>query len=142
MKLSLAFCVFPSALCETVLLLFGVACQYLLLVMASKQQQAFRMCVHPCPRYLMGGDTHILCVARLGEEHARSALRCAGCEHCDCASPADTPIPPGALSRGRSGSRSPGLWLCRGTVKAGVLGFAKGSVSGGRDGHRLISAFT
>ncbi len=51
--------------------------------MASKQQQGFRMCVHSCPRYLMGGDTHILCVAFLGEEHARSALESTGCEHCD-----------------------------------------------------------
>ncbi len=51
--------------------------------MASKQQQAFRMCVHHCPRYLTGGDTHVLCVACLGEEHARSALEGAGCEHCD-----------------------------------------------------------
>ncbi len=31
----------------------------------------------------MGGDTHILCVACLGEEHALSALESAGCEHCD-----------------------------------------------------------
>ncbi len=38
-------------------------------IMASKQQQGFRMCVHPCPHYLMGGDTHILCVVCLGEEH-------------------------------------------------------------------------
>ncbi len=82
-KLSLEFCVFTSALCETVLVLFGVVCQYSLLVMASKQQQVFRMCVHPCPRYLTGGDTHILCVACLGEENARSALESAGCEHCD-----------------------------------------------------------
>ncbi len=29
----------------------------------------------------MGGDTHILCVACLGEEHAQSALE--SCEHCD-----------------------------------------------------------
>ncbi len=42
--------------------------------MASKQGQAFRMCFIPCPRYLTGGDTHILCVACLGKEHARSAL--------------------------------------------------------------------
>ncbi len=48
--------------------------------MASKQQQVFRMCVCPCPRYSTGGDTHILCVACLGEEHARES---AGCEHCD-----------------------------------------------------------
>ncbi len=51
--------------------------------MASKQQQAFKMCVHPCPRYLMGGDTHILCIACLGEEHAQSALESTGCEHCN-----------------------------------------------------------
>ncbi len=53
-------------------------------------------------------------------------------------------VPPDVLSRGRSGSRSPGLWFhcCRGTVKAAVLGFAKGSVSGGRDGRCLFSAFT
>ncbi len=102
--------------------------------MASKQQQAFRMCVHPCPRYLTGGDTHILCVACLGERSR--ALR--------CASPSDAPILPDALSWGRSGSRSPGLWsrYCRGTAKAVVLGFAKGTVGRGRDGHRLISAFT
>ncbi len=31
----------------------------------------------------MGGDTHILCVACLGEEHAQSALDRAGCEHCN-----------------------------------------------------------
>ncbi len=39
---------------------------------------------------------------------------------------------------------SPGLWsrCCRGTAKAAVLGFANGSVSGGRDGNRLISVFT
>ncbi len=43
-------------------------------IMASKQQQGFRMSVLPCPRYLTGGDTQILCVAYLGEEHARSAL--------------------------------------------------------------------
>ncbi len=65
--------------------LFGVVCLTLerKIVMASKQQQAFTMCVCPCPRYLTGGDTHILCVACLGEEHAQSALESAGCEHCD-----------------------------------------------------------
>ncbi len=51
--------------------------------MASKQHQAFKMCVRPCPRYLMGGDTHILCVACLGEEHAQLALESTGCKHCD-----------------------------------------------------------
>ncbi len=43
--------------------------------MASKQQQAFRMCVHPCPRYFTGRDTHVLCVACLGEDRAWSALK-------------------------------------------------------------------
>ncbi len=51
--------------------------------MVSKQQQAFRMCVRPSLHYLMGGDTHIFCVACLGEEHAQSTLESAGCEHCD-----------------------------------------------------------
>ncbi len=108
-----AFCVFTSTLFETVLVLFGVVCQYSLLVMASTQQQAFRMCVHPCLRYLTGGDTHILCVACLGEEHAWSALESFPC---------------------RNSSHSPGLWscFCRGTAKAAVRGFAKGSFSRGR----------
>ncbi len=51
--------------------------------MPSKQQQVFRMCVHPCPRYVTGGDAHVICVACLGEEHARSAHKGAGYEHCD-----------------------------------------------------------
>ncbi len=107
--------------------------------MASKQQQGFRMSVHPCSRYLTGGDTHILCVACLGDEHAWSALEstamCFPCRHSDPAR--------GSLARG-SGSRSPGLWsrCCQGTAKAAILGFANGSVSGVRDGQSLISAFT
>ncbi len=58
--------------------LFGVVCHYFTkrTDMASKQGQAFRMCFIPCPRYLTGGDTHILCVACLGKEHAH-------CIHCD-----------------------------------------------------------
>ncbi len=61
-----------------------------------------------------------------------------------CASPADAPILPGVLSRGCSGSRSRGLWsrCCRGTAKAAILGFAKGSVRGGRDRLCLFSPFT
>ncbi len=51
--------------------------------MASKQQQVFRMCVHPCLRNLTCGDTHVLCVACLGEEYARSALEGAEGVHCD-----------------------------------------------------------
>ncbi len=77
------------------------------------------------------GYTHSLCCL-----FGRKALR--------CASPADAPIPPGVLSRRRSGSRSPALWsrCWLGTAKAAVLGFAKGSVSGGRDKRCLFSAFT
>ncbi len=132
-KLSLAFCVFTSALCETVLVLFGVVCQYSLLVMASKQQQAFRMCIHPSHTFSGWGHTHSLCCL-FGRGACTVSAR---------PSPMDAPIPPGTISRGRSGLRSPGLWsrCCRGTAKAAVLGFAKGSVSGG-DEHHLISAFT
>ncbi len=67
-KLSLAFCVFTSALCESVCLIWCCLSIFITVVMASKQQQAFRM------YYLTGGDTHIICVAYLGEEHAQSAL--------------------------------------------------------------------
>ncbi len=70
-KLSLAFCVFISALCESVCHIWCCLSIFIAVVMASKQQQVFRMCVRPCPRYSTGGDTHILCVACLGEEHAR-----------------------------------------------------------------------
>ncbi len=62
-----------------------------------------------------------------------------------CAFLAGTSIPPGVLLQWwRSGSCFPGLWsrCCRGTVKAAVLGFANGSVSGVIDGHSLIAAFT
>ena len=46
----------------------------------------FRMCVHPCPRYITGRDTHVLCIVCLGEEHAQSALEGAGCVHCEALS--------------------------------------------------------
>ncbi len=39
----------------------------------------FRLCASPCPRFITGGDTHSLCVACLGAEHARSALEGAHC---------------------------------------------------------------
>ncbi len=55
--------------------------------MASKQHQAFRMCIHPCPRYFTGRDTHVLCVACLGEDRAWSALKsCWGTGWTLCAS--------------------------------------------------------
>ncbi len=54
--------------------------------MASKDKrvdkQSFMLCVPPCPRFITGGDTHSLCVACLGAEHARSALEGADCPHC------------------------------------------------------------
>ncbi|KAI2646068.1 Transposon Ty3-G Gag-Pol polyprotein [Labeo rohita] len=43
----------------------------------------FRVCVPPCSRYIMSGDTHALCVACLGTEHAASALDGADCPHCE-----------------------------------------------------------
>ncbi len=48
----------------------------------ESDKQRFRLCVPPCLRFIMGGDTHSLCVACLGEEHARSALEGADCPHC------------------------------------------------------------
>ncbi len=78
--------------------LFGVVCHYFTKKtdMASKQRQAFRMCVLPCRRYLNrgGGDKHILCVACLGEEHALALSTAAcfpyGCFHKRTLSPAFT----------------------------------------------------
>ncbi|KAL0173474.1 hypothetical protein M9458_029442, partial [Cirrhinus mrigala] len=43
----------------------------------------FRVCVPPCSRYITSGDTHALCVACLGAEHAASALEGADCPHCE-----------------------------------------------------------
>ncbi|KAI2661633.1 Transposon Ty3-G Gag-Pol polyprotein [Labeo rohita] len=43
----------------------------------------FRACVPPCSRYISSGDTHALCVACLGAEHAASALERSDCPHCD-----------------------------------------------------------
>ncbi len=48
--------------------------------MASGQ---FKRCVHPCPRFLTGGDTHQLCVHCLGVQHARAALEGAACADCE-----------------------------------------------------------
>ncbi len=47
----------------------------------SKQQ--FRLCVPPCPCYIMSGDSHNLCVVCLGAKHAVSALEGADCPHCE-----------------------------------------------------------
>ncbi len=134
---SQAFCVFTSALCETALVLFDVVLSvFNYSEMASKQQQAFRMCVHPCPCYLCCLFGRGACTVS-AQGRWLWALR--------CASLADTPIPLGVLSQwGRSGSRSPRLRsrCCRGTVESAVLGFANVSVRRVRDGHSLISTFT
>ncbi len=100
------------------------------------------MCVHPCPRYLTGGDTDIICVACLGEEHAQSVLESAGCEHYDVL-PLRTLRSRLAFFREDAQARvSQGSGPTAAEAQAAVLGFTKGSVSGGRDGHCLISAFT
>ncbi len=49
-------------------------------------KERFRLCVSPCPRFITGGDTHNLCIAWMGAEHARSALEGADCPHCLCMS--------------------------------------------------------
>ncbi|KAL0174634.1 hypothetical protein M9458_030602, partial [Cirrhinus mrigala] len=41
------------------------------------------VCVPPCSRYITSGDTHTLCVACLGAEHAASALEGADCPYCE-----------------------------------------------------------
>ncbi|KAA0713315.1 hypothetical protein E1301_Tti009265 [Triplophysa tibetana] len=46
-------------------------------------KQEFRRCMPPCPRYIMGNDTHTFCVFCLGLEHARSAFRETDCPHCE-----------------------------------------------------------
>ncbi len=95
------------------------------------------LCVKLSLSYL---DTHILSVACLAEEHARSALEstamCFPCGHSD---PTWRSFPMRALRLAfpRLCSR-----CCRSTVKAAVLGFANRSVSGIRDRHSLIFAFT
>ncbi len=115
--------------------------------MANKQQQTFRMCVCLCPRYLMGGDTHILCVACLGEEHAQSRaltvspVRCFPCGHSDPAWRSFTVL--GFKGADCEYCEVLPLWTLRSRlVFCTVLGFANGSISGARDGHSLISTFT
>ncbi|KAL0190945.1 hypothetical protein M9458_013643, partial [Cirrhinus mrigala] len=49
----------------------------------SVSKPCFRVCVPPCSRYITSGDTHALCVACLGAEHAASALEGADCPHCE-----------------------------------------------------------
>ncbi len=61
--------------------LFGVVLsQAIYIIMASGQ---FKQRVHPCPRFLTGGDTHQLCVHCLGAQHARATLEGAACVDCE-----------------------------------------------------------
>ncbi len=106
--------------------------------MANKQQQTFRMCVCLCPRYLMGGDTHILCVACLGEKHAQSRAltvspaRCFPCGHSDPAWRSFTVL--GFEGADCEYCKVLPLWTLRSRlVFCTVLGFANGSISGARD---------
>ncbi len=84
-KLSLVFFVSSQALCVKLSVLFGVFCHYFNTKrtdMASKQWQAFRMCILPCPRYLNGrGYTQSLCC--LFGRGACTVIAQEGCEHCD-----------------------------------------------------------
>ncbi len=63
---SLLFSMRSVSLC----VLFSVVCHKQYIIMASGQ---FKRCVHPCPKFLTGGDTHQLCVHCLGVQHAQAA---------------------------------------------------------------------
>ncbi|CAM4635653.1 unnamed protein product [Leuciscus chuanchicus] len=52
-------------------------------VTSINMSEQFKKCVHPCPRYISGSDTHQLCVLCLGVQHARAALEGAACSECD-----------------------------------------------------------
>ncbi len=65
-------------------------CLSLIYIMATGKQesdkQRFRLCASPCPRFITGGDTHSLCVACLGAEHAMRELIVFACL-CDRSAP-------------------------------------------------------
>lgn len=48
----------------------------------SNMSARFRRC-SPCNIFITPDDTHDLCVICLGAEHTLSALKGAGCAHCD-----------------------------------------------------------
>jgi len=85
---------------------------FMLKTMVSKQQ--FRVCVHPCTRYLMSRDTHDLCVAYLGEEHSQSALESTVmCFLCGCSDAAWCSFARTLrLAFPMAPQGSPGLWSC------------------------------
>ncbi len=72
-----------AALCYV---LFTVVCPVIIIKMATgkhdSNKQRFRLCVPPIPCFIMDGDTHSLCIACLGVEHACTALEGADCLHC------------------------------------------------------------
>ncbi|KAL0148900.1 hypothetical protein M9458_055704 [Cirrhinus mrigala] len=41
----------------------------------DKSKPRYRSCVPPCSRYILGGDTHSMCIVCLGADHTESALR-------------------------------------------------------------------
>ncbi len=49
----------------------------------GENRSHYRLCVPPYKRYIPAGDTHSLCVVRLGAKHAESVLERAGCPHCE-----------------------------------------------------------
>ncbi len=124
-----------QALCVKLSVLFGVVCHYFTKKtdMASKQRQAFRMCVLPCRRYLNRGGINTFFVLPVWEKSMRWlwALR--------RASLTDAPIPPGVLSQEDAQS-----CIHRGSGSSGGYspGVHNGSVSGVKDEHSLISTLT
>ncbi|CAM4710214.1 unnamed protein product [Leuciscus chuanchicus] len=58
-------------------------CFVRLVFTSINMSEQFKKCVHPCPRYISGSDTHQLCVLCLGVQHARAALEGAACSECD-----------------------------------------------------------
>ncbi len=129
-----------QALCVKLSVLFGVVCHYFNTKrtdMASKQQQAFRMCVFLCLRLSERVGIHTFFLLPVWERRRALAVSTAMCFPCGRSDPAWH-----SLARTLR-LAFPWLWshCCRGTAKAAVLWFAKGSVSWGRDGHCLFSAF-
>ncbi len=84
-----------QALCVKLSVLFGVVCHYFTkrTDVASKQRQAFRMCILLCPRYLMGGDTQIIVLpvwekSMHGQRSRALAVSTAMCFPCGRSDPA------------------------------------------------------
>ncbi len=146
-KLSLVCFVSSQVLCVKLSVLFGVVCHYFNTKrtdMVSKQWQAFRMCVLPCPRYLNGrGYTQFVLPVW---ERSMHGHRSRGLWALRCASLADTPIPPGVLSqKGCSGSHSPGSsasyqgWEARAAVSSTPIEAQTRQLSASPQSHGAFS---